>query len=85
MEGSPVPKLEGTNKKKVTVQNVKNREQLELEVTRLQDVLKATKKDLEYLLQNVEIKGNTFGADYLKLNIPRTEFEQFKIAIKHKN
>ncbi|MDT0691002.1 BfmA/BtgA family mobilization protein [Salegentibacter sp. F188] len=82
MEGRSVPKLEAIKKEKVITPNEKSREQLELEITRLEDLLKATKKDLEYLLRNVEIKGNTFGADYLKLNIPRTEFEQFKIALK---
>ena len=84
MEGRTVPKTEFIVKNKLPSQNEKSREQLELEINRLQDVLKATKKDLGYLLQNVEIKGNTFGADYLKLNIPRTEFEQFKIALKRK-
>lgn len=82
MEGRSVPKLEAIKKEKVITPNEKSREQLELEITRLEDLLKATKKDLEYLLRNVEIKGNAFGADYLKLNIPRTEFEQFKIALK---
>ncbi|MDT0688726.1 BfmA/BtgA family mobilization protein [Salegentibacter sp. F188] len=84
MEGRSVPKPELIEKKKIASNNEKTQEQLELEISRLQEVLKATKKDLEYLLQHVEIKGNTFGADYLKLNIPRTAFEQFKIAIKHK-
>jgi len=60
-------------------------EQLELEISRLRDVLKSTTQNLEYLLQNIEIKESTFGTDYLKLNIPRTEFEQFKIAIKRKS
>jgi len=85
MEGRPVPKLEISGKRKASAPGEKNMEQLNLEISRLQDVLKATKKDLEYLLQKVEIKESTFGNDYLKLNIPRTEFEQFKIALKHKS
>ncbi|MGY8915350.1 MAG: BfmA/BtgA family mobilization protein [Flavobacteriales bacterium] len=84
MEGRGVAKPVFTEKKKISSPNEKNREQLELEISRLQQVLEAIRKDLEYLLKNVEIKGNTFGADYLKLNISRTEFEQFKISIKHK-
>jgi len=85
MEGRAIPgqQLEANPKKKALPLNAKSLEQLELEVNRLQDALKASKKDLEYLLQKVEVKGNSFGADYLKLNIPRTEFEQFKIALKH--
>lgn len=85
MEGRSIPekKLEATAKKTGSLSNVKSREQLELEVNRLQDLLKASKKNLEYLLQKVEFKGNSFGSDYLKLNIPRTELEQLKIAIKH--
>ena len=85
MEGRSVPKLEVSKKEKVTVSNEKNRAQLELEISRLQEVLKATKKDLEYLLNHVEIKSNAFGSDYLKLNIPRSEYEHYKIAIKQKN
>lgn len=72
-------------KKKISSFNEKSQEQLELEISRIQEVLKTTKKDLEYLLQHVEMKSNAFGGDYLKLNIPRTEFEQFKIAIKRKS
>lgn len=85
MEGRPLPekKLEATTKKIGSQSNLKSREQLELEMNRLQDLLKASKKNLEYLLQKVELKGNSFGSDYLKLNIPLTELEQFKIAIKH--
>lgn len=85
MEGRAIPgkKLEASTKKKTSLLQGKNREQLELELKRLQVLLKTSRKNLEYLLQKVELKGNSFGADYLKLNIPRTEFEQFKIAIKH--
>lgn len=85
MEGRAVPKLEVTKKEKVSASNKKSLAHLELEISRLEEVLKATKRDLEYLLQHVEIKSNAFGPDYLKLNIPRTEFEQFKVAIKQKN
>ncbi|WP_300441426.1 BfmA/BtgA family mobilization protein [Christiangramia sp.] len=69
---------------KVLSSDVKSREQLVLEISRLEDVLNSTTKDLEYLLEHVEEKSNAFGGDYLKLNIPRTEFEQFKIALKRK-
>lgn len=85
MEGRAVPKLETAKKEKVSASNKKSLAQLELEISRLEEVLKATKRDLEYLLQHVEIKSGAFGPDYLKLNIPRTEFEQFKVAIKQKN
>ena len=71
-------------KNKVLSPDVKSREQLVLEISRLEDVLNSTTKDLEYLLEHVEIKGNAFGSDFLKLNIPRTEFEQFKIALKRR-
>ncbi|MBZ9728757.1 hypothetical protein LB467_03585 [Salegentibacter sp. JZCK2] len=85
LEGRSVPKLEIAKKENVSASNKKSLTQLELEISRLQDLLKANKKDLEYLLHHVEIKSGAFGPDYLKLNIPRTEFEQFKIAIKQKN
>ena len=85
MEGRAVPKNEVEKKEKVSASNKKSLAQLELEISRLQDLLKANKRDLEYLLQHVEIKSNAFGPDYLKLNIARTEFEQFKVAIKQKN
>ncbi|WBL22724.1 BfmA/BtgA family mobilization protein [Zunongwangia sp. HRR-M8] len=85
LEGRSVPKASSRKKSKKGLQSGQSSEQLELEITRLQEALKATQKDLEYLLQQVEIKGNAFGSDYLKLNIPRTEFEQFKIAIKRKS
>lgn len=84
LEGRNLPAASIKEKKQKAVPGEQSREQLELEIARLQEALKATQKDLEYLLQQVEIKGNAFGADYLKLNIPRTEFEQFKIAIKRK-
>lgn len=84
LEGREVSELEDAKKKKISSSNEKSREQLLLEIARLEDALKATTKDLEYVLQHVEIKGNTFGSDYLKLNIPRTEFEQFKVALKRK-
>lgn len=83
MEERSISKPAAVEKKKILSSNQKSREQLELELSRLRDDLKGTRKDLEYLLQNVEVKGNAFGADYLKLNIPRSEFEQFKIALKH--
>ncbi|MGY5851832.1 BfmA/BtgA family mobilization protein [Salegentibacter sp. F14] len=84
LEGRSVPKVEVGKKEKNSTSKEKSLEQLKLEITRLQDLVEATNKDLEYLLRNVEIKGNTFGADYLKLNIPRSELERIKIAIKHK-
>ncbi len=61
----------------------RNREELSQEIIRLQESNKASRQDLEYLLNKIEIKSNSFGPDYLKLNIPRSEFEQFKVAIKH--
>lgn len=85
MEGRSISKPILVEKKMISSSNGKTSEQLELEISRLEKVLKATKQDLEYLLQNLEIKANTFGSDYLKLNISPTEFEQFKIAIKHKS
>ena len=85
MEGRSISKPILVEKKMISSSNGKTSEQLELEISRLEKVLKATKQDLEYLLQNVEVKANTFGADYLKLNISPTEFEEFKIAIKHKS
>ncbi len=85
MEERSISKPIIVEKKTGSSTSEKSPEQLELEISRLQEVGKATKKDLEYLLQNVEIKESTFGTDYLKLNIPRTEFEQFKIAIKRKS
>lgn len=85
MEERSVPKIKVAKREKISASEEKNLRKLKLEISRLQDVLKIKNRDLEYLLQNVEVKGNAFGADYLKLNIPRTEFEQFKIAIKHKS
>ena len=85
MEGRSVPKLQVTKKEKVLVTDKKSQAQLELEISRLQELLKTTKRDLEYLVQHVEIKSNAFGSDYLKLNIPRSEFEHYKIAFKQKN
>ncbi|WP_051931184.1 BfmA/BtgA family mobilization protein [Gillisia sp. Hel_I_29] len=85
MEGRSISKPILVEKKKISSSNGKSPEQLELEITQLQNELKATKQDLEYLLQNVEIKANTFGSDYLKLNISPTEFEKFKITIKRKS
>ena len=70
MEGRKVPKLEVAKKEKLSASNEKSRAQLELEISRLQELLKTTKRDLEYLVQNVEIKSSAFGPDYLKLNIP---------------
>ena len=84
LEGRSVPKVEVGKKEKISASKEKSLEQLKLEITRFQDLVEATNKDLEYLLQHVEIKGKTFGADYLKLNIPRSELERLKIAIKHK-
>lgn len=85
MEGQVLSgeKSETKATKKFPLLNEKTREQLEIEINRVQELLRASKKDMEYLLHKVELKGNSFGADYLKLNIPRTEFEQFKIALKH--
>ncbi len=83
MDGRPVPQLEDGTKKKIPATE-KSREQLVLEISRLEDVLNSTIKDLEYLLEHVEEKSNAFGGEYLKLNIPRTEFEQFKIALKRR-
>lgn len=71
-------------KKKAKDSSEKTLEKMSLEISRLKDDLQAVRKDLEYLLSHVEIKESTFGADYLKLNIPRTEFEQFKITLKRK-
>jgi hypothetical protein len=85
MEGRKVPKLEVAKKEKLSASNEKSRAQLELEISRLQELLKTNKRDLEYLIQNVEIKSNAFGSDYLKLNIPRSELAHYKIAIKQKD
>tara|TARA_B100000953_G_scaffold238781_1_gene200298 strand:+ start:1163 stop:1687 length:525 start_codon:yes stop_codon:yes gene_type:complete len=85
MEGRPVPKLQVAKKEKVLGTDKKSLAQLELEISRLQDSLKTNKRDLEYLIQNVEIKSSAFGPDYLKLNIPRSEFAHYKIAIKQKH
>jgi len=85
LEGRSISKPTIVEKKTGASTSGKSPEQLVLEISRLQEVLKATKKDLEYLLQNVEIKESTFGTDYLKLSIPRTEFEQFKIALKRQS
>jgi hypothetical protein len=82
MEGRSVPKLEVAKKEKLSAPNEKSLAQLKLEISRLQDLLKANKMDLAYLIQHVEIKSSAFGSDYLKLNIPRSEFEHYKIAIK---
>lgn len=84
MAESNVPKPDLIDKRKASASGQKSSDQLNLEISRLQELLQATKKDLEYLLSHVEVKESTFGSDYLKLNIPRTEFEQFKVAIKHK-
>ncbi|WP_219552121.1 BfmA/BtgA family mobilization protein [Gramella sp. MT6] len=84
LEERSISKPSIVEKNKVLSSDVKSREQLVLEISRLEDVLNSTKKDLEYLLEHVEIKGNAFGSDYLKLNIPRTEFEQFKVALKRR-
>lgn len=85
MEERSVSKIKVAKREKISASEEKNLRKLKLEISKLQDVLKIKNRDLEYLLQNVEVKGNAFGADYLKLNIPRTEFEQFKIAIKRKS
>ena len=85
MEGRSVPKLEVAKKEKLSASNEKSLAQLKLEISRLQDLLKANKRDLVYLIQHVEIKSSAFGPDYLKLNIPRSEFENYKITIKKKN
>ncbi|MGW1453780.1 BfmA/BtgA family mobilization protein [Salegentibacter agarivorans] len=85
MEGRPVPKLQVAKKEKILDTDKKSRTQLELEISRLQDLLETNKRDLEYLIQNVEIKSSAFGPDYLKLNIPRSELAHYKIAIKQKN
>ncbi|SDR77341.1 hypothetical protein SAMN04487764_0615 [Gillisia sp. Hel1_33_143] len=85
MEGRSISKSILVEKNTSSSFNEKSLEQLELEISRLEKVLKATKQDLEYLLQKVEVKANTFGADYLKLNISPTEFEEFKIAIKRRS
>jgi hypothetical protein len=84
LEERSISKPAMVEKNKVLSPHEKSREQLVLEISRLEEVLKATTKDLEYLLEHVEIKGNAFGSDYLKLNIPRTEFEQFKVALKRR-
>ena len=84
MEGRSVPKLQVAKKEKLSSPNEKSLAQLELEISRVQELLKTNKRDLEYLIQNVEIKSSAFGPDYLKLNIPRSEFEDYKIAIKQK-
>lgn len=85
MEERGINKPQFMEKKKTTKDSSgKTAEQLALEVSRLNDEVQAARKDLEYLLSHVEIKESTFGADYLKLNIPRTEFEQFKITLKRK-
>ena len=84
LEERSISKPTIVEKNKVISSHEKSREQLALEISRLEDVLNSTTKDLEYLLEHVEIKGNAFGSDFLKLNIPRTEFEQFKIALKRR-
>ncbi|WP_300433963.1 BfmA/BtgA family mobilization protein [Christiangramia sp.] len=84
LEERSISKPAMVEKNKILSSDVKSREQLILEISRLEDVLNSTTKDLEYLLEHVEIKGNAFGSDFLKLNIPRTEFEQFKVALKRK-
>ncbi len=84
LEERSISKPSVVEKKKTPTADGKNQQQLTLEISRLKDVLKSTLKDLEYLLKHVEVKGNAFGSDYLKLNIPRTEFEQFKVALKRK-
>lgn len=84
MEERSISKPIIVEKKTGSSPSEKSREQLELEVSRLEEVIKSTRNDLEYLLEHVEVKGNAFGGDYLKLNIPRTELEQFKIALKRK-
>ena len=84
MEGRSISKPIIVEKKTGSSPSEKSREQLELEISRLEEVIKTTRNDLEYLLEHVEVKGNAFGGDYLKLNIPRTELEQFKIALKRK-
>ena len=70
MEGRSVPKPNAIGKKKIPSHNEKSQEQLELEINRLQDELKATKKDLEYLLQNVEVKGYRFWRGLSKTEYP---------------
>lgn len=85
MEERSISKPILVEKKIISSSNEKIPKHLELEITQLQNELKATKQDLEYLLQNVEVKANTFGSDYLKLNISPSEFENFKIAIKRKS
>ncbi len=84
LEERSISKPTTVEKNKILSSHGKSREQLVLEISRLEDVLKSTTKDLEYLLEHVEIKANAFGSDYLKLNIPRTEFEQFKVALKRR-
>jgi len=84
MEGRSISKPIIVEKKTGSSPSEKSREQLELEISRLEEVIKTTRNDLEYLLEHVEVKGNAFAGDYLKLNIPRTELEQFKIALKRK-
>ena len=84
MEGRSVPKLQVAKKEKGSVSDKKSLAQLELENSRLQELLKANKRDLEYLIQHVEVKSSAFAPDYLKLNIPRSEFENYKITIKRK-
>ena len=44
MEGRSVPKPNATGKKKIPSHNEKSKEQLELEISRLQDVIKSHKK-----------------------------------------
>lgn len=84
LEERSISKPAKMEKKKMPPAEDKTQQQLALEISRLEDVLKSTLKDLEYLLEHVEVKGNAFGSDYLKLNIPRTEFEQFKVALKRR-
>ncbi|WP_081210531.1 BfmA/BtgA family mobilization protein [Salegentibacter sediminis] len=85
MEGRSVPKVEVAKREKISVSNEKSLGQMKSEITRLEKIVKATNKDLEYLLDNVEIKSTPFGPDYLKLNIPRSELERVKITFKRRS
>ena len=50
---------------------------------RLEDKMDSLKKDFSYVLDNVKLVKNSFGKDYLKLELPMEAMEKYRRTIKN--